>query len=256
MLNRRDDTTTIGGTQMTTIDELQRAVDNTGRFAALSRALSFPLRHGWLDVHYSGRANVPTTGPVVLAANHLAFIDSMLLMYSLDRPVTFLGKAEYLDHPVARRLFPATGMLPLDRTGKHSRITLNRAHEILTEGGIVGVHPEGTRSRDGLLGPGHRGVAQMALRADATVVPVALVGTDTVQPIGARVPKYRGRAEIRFGAPIGPGRWAPSRRTATARAELTDEIMSAIGSLSGQRHRESVIDGRNDRSDGRVLTRL
>lgn len=223
---------------MTTIDDLQRAVDSSGRFATVGRVASLPLRRGWLDVTYVGRENVPTSGPVVLAANHLAFIDSLLVMYSLDRDVAFLGKADYLEHPVARHLFPATGMLPLDRSGRKARVTLNRAHEILSEGGVIGVHPEGTRSRDGLLGPGHRGVAQMALRSDATVVPVALVGTDMVQPVGQRLPRYRGRVEIHFGAPIGLGRWARARRSATSRAELTEEIMAAISALSGQPRRE------------------
>ena len=111
------------------------------------------------------------------------------------------------------------------------------ATRILEGGGIVGVHPEGTRSRDGLLGPGHRGVAQLALRADVPVVPVGLIGTGDVQPVGRRVPEFRGQVTIRYGAPIGLGRWAGARRSARARAELTEEIMEAIAALSGQRRR-------------------
>lgn len=213
---------------------LQDAVDNAGSQAWIGRALSAPLRRAWLDVEHIGISNVPTTGPVVLAANHLSFIDSVLVMYSLDRPVSFLGKSEYLDHPVAGRLFPMTGMLPLDRSGRHARITLNRVHEILSDGGVVGVHPEGTRSRDGRLNPGHPGVAQMALRANAPIVPVALVGTDIVQPVGQRIPKRRGQVQIRFGEPIGMGRWLPQRRTRRAREELTEEVMASIAALSGQ----------------------
>ena len=188
----------------------------------------------------SDSENVPADGPVVLAANHLAFIDSLLVMYSLARPVTFLGKAEYLDHPIARHLFPMTGMLPLDRTGRRARVTLDRAHEILIDGGVVGVHPEGTRSRDGLLGPGHSGVAQLAIRAHAPIVPVALIGTGDAQPVGQRIPQFRAPIEIRYGAPIDAGRWAMARRSATARHELTEEVMASIAALSGQRRADTA----------------
>lgn len=227
----------VNGSEKAGMARLAGAVANTGRHPWIGRALSFPLRRAWLDVHHVGLGNVPADGPVVLAANHLAFIDSPLLMYSLARPVTFLGKAEYLNHPVARRLFPAVGMLPLDRSGRNSRVTLDRVQRILDEGGIVGVHPEGTRSRDGLLGRAHTGVAQIALKAGAPIVPVALVGTGEAQPVGHVVPQFRGRVEIRYGAPIGLGRWASARRSATSRRELTDEVMDSIAALSGQKRR-------------------
>lgn len=225
------------------VDVLTNAVQTAGSQAWLGRTLTAPLRKAWLDVNHVGRENVPSEGPVVLAANHLAFIDSLLVMYSLDRPVSFLGKAEYLDHPVARRLFPMTGMLPLDRTGRHARVTLRRVDEILAEGGVVGVHPEGTRSRDGQLNPGHAGVAQMALRANAPVVPVALVGTGEAQPIGRVLPSFRSPIEIRFGAPIGTGEWAQKRRTRQAREELTEEVMASIAALSGQKRRPVASEG-------------
>jgi len=218
-------------------DVLADAVATAGSYAWIGSVLSSPLRNAWLDVDHVGLENVPPQGPVVLAANHLAFIDSLLVMYSLDRPVAFLGKAEYLDHPIARRLFPMTGMVPLDRTGRRSRVTLDRVNEILQSGGVVGVHPEGTRSRDGVLNPGHRGVAQMALRAGAPVVPVALVGTDVAQPVGQLIPNFRSKIEIRYGAPIGLGRWANNRRSSVARTELTEEIMQSIAALSGQTRR-------------------
>lgn len=220
------------------VERLTRAVETAGRHSWAGRLGTLPLRKAWLDITHEGIGNVPTHGGVILAANHLAFIDSLLLMYGLPRKVSFLGKSEYLDHPVARRIFPATGMLPLDRSGRRARITLDHAVRLLEEGGIVGVHPEGTRSRDGLLGPGHRGVAQLALRADVPVVPVGLIGTGDVQRPGQGVPQFRGKVTIRFGAPIGLGRWSGARRSARSRAELTDEIMAAIAALSGQAQRE------------------
>lgn len=233
---------TVSPTINTQIDTelLTDAVASAGRYAWAGRVGTLPLRRGWLNITHEGRENVPTTGGVILAANHLAFIDSLLLMYSLPRPVAFLGKSEYLDHPVARRIFPATGMLPLDRSGRHARITLDHAVTLLQQGGVLGVHPEGTRSRDGLLAPGHKGVAQLALRADVPVIPVGLIGTGDVQPVGQSVPTFRGQITIRYGAPIGLGRWANARRSARSRSELTEEIMTAIGSLSGQERRPAA----------------
>ena len=232
--------TATGDTSRVDVAQLTAAVESAGRYAWAGRAGTWPLRQGWLNVAHEGRDNVPTQGGVLLAANHLAFIDSLLIMYSLPRPVSFLGKSEYLDHPVARRVFPATGMLPLDRSGRLARITLDHAATLLEQGGIVGVHPEGTRSRDGLLGPGHRGIAQLALRTGVPVVPVGLIGTGEAQPVGQLVPDFRAGITIKFGAPIGLGRWSGARRSAQSRRELTDEIMDSIAALTGQARRDET----------------
>ncbi len=222
------------------VHQLSAAVDAAGRYAWAGRAGTWPLRRGWLNVTHEGRENVPTDGGVLLAANHLAFIDSLLVMYALPRPVSFLGKSEYLQHPIARRVFPATGMLPLDRSGRLARITLDRAATLLEDGGVVGVHPEGTRSRDGLLGSGHRGIAQLALRTGVPVVPVGLIGTGDAQPVGQLVPRFRADITIKFGAPIGLGRWSGARRSAQSRRELTEEIMASIAALTGQARRDET----------------
>lgn len=221
------------------LGRLVRAVEGSGRHAWAGRAATLPLRKLWLKVTHEGIENVPSSGGVIVAANHLAFIDSLLLMYALPRPMNFLGKSEYLDHPIARHLFPATGMMPLDRSGKRARVTLDRAQTVLESGGIIGVHPEGTRSRDGMLAPAHKGVAQMALRANVPVVPVGIVGTGKVQPVGQLIPSFQGEVTVRWGAPIGLGPWANRRRSATSRRELTNEIMTAISALSGQPRRET-----------------
>lgn len=222
------------------IHRLTAAVETAGRYAWAGRAGTWPLRQAWLDVTHEGRENVPSEGGVLLAANHLAFIDSLLVMYALPRPVSFLGKSEYLDHPLTRRVFPATGMLPLDRSGRLARITLDRAASLLEQGGIVGVHPEGTRSRDGMLGPGHRGIAQLALRTGVPVVPVGIIGTGEAQPVGQLLPDFRADITIKFGAPIGLGRWSGARRSAQSRRELTNEIMDSIAALTGQARRDEA----------------
>ncbi len=155
-------------------------------------------------------------------------------MYELPRPVTFLGKAEYLAHPVSRRLFPAAGMIPVDRSGRGVAASLRAAAQRLDQGDIVGIFPEGTRSRDGLLHQGHVGAAHLALHTGAPIVPVGIIGTDRVQPPGRRLPRVRGHVQVRFGAPIDLGRWAGRGRSAAVKREITEELMTAIAALSGQ----------------------
>lgn len=209
-------------------------LDGVGRHYWATRRISLPWRRMWLRVQLDGAESVPASGPVILAPNHLSFLDSMVLMYELSRPVTFLGKAEYLAHPVTRRLFPAAGMIPVDRTGRGVATSLRAAAKRLDEGGIVGIFPEGTRSRDGLLHAGHLGVAHLALHTDAPIVPVGIIGTDQVQPPDRRLPRLRGEVRVRFGAPIDLGRWAGRGRSACVKREITDELMDAIAALSGQ----------------------
>lgn len=213
-----------------------------GRRHASTRLASWPLRRLWLDVEFDGLGVVPAAGPVILAANHLSFLDSMVLMYSLPRPVVFLGKAEYLDHPVTRRLFPAAGMIPVDRSGRGVAESLAVAADRLRGGGVVGIFPEGTRSRDGDLHAGHVGAAHLALHTGAPIIPVGVVGSDRVQPPGRRLPRRRGRIDVRFGAPIDLGRWAGRGRTSAVKREITEELMDAIAGLSGQRRAVDVAD--------------
>lgn len=208
-------------------------LDAVGRHYWATRRISLPWRRMWLRVDLDGVESVPTSGPVILAPNHLSFLDSMVLMYELPRPVTFLGKAEYLAHPVTRRLFPAAGMIPVDRSGRGVAASLRAAAKRLEAGGIVGLFPEGTRSRDGLLHDGHLGVAHLALHTGAPIVPVGIIGTDQVQPPDRRLPR-RGDVRVRFGAPIDLGRWAGRGRSAGVKREITDELMDAIAGLSGQ----------------------
>lgn len=198
------------------------------------RILSAPLRRRWLDVVFDGEGNVPVDGPAILAANHLSFIDSPLLMTGLDRPVVFLGKAEYMVNPVARHLFPRLGMIPVDRSGRGVSGALTRAGDVLRDGGLLGIFPEGTRSRDGRLGCGQLGAAHLALTTGAPIVPLGIVGSDAAMPVGQRVPSRGRRIVVRVGAPIDLGPYRALPRTRRTKRALTDEVMASIAQLSGQ----------------------
>lgn len=188
---------------------------------------------GLTRVTVEGGHRVPLDGGVIVAANHISFFDSVALLQSIPRRTYFIGKAEYLDSWKTRRLLPAFGLIPIEREqARQAMATLEVAADVLRRGDPLAIYPEGTRSRDGLLHRGHTGVAQLALMSGAPIVPVGLVGTDSIQPIGARVPRPFRRAVVRFGEPLDPTGYGGSPRR--RRQLLTDDLMEAIRRLSGQ----------------------
>ncbi|MDQ6525259.1 MULTISPECIES: 1-acyl-sn-glycerol-3-phosphate acyltransferase [unclassified Nocardioides] len=198
-----------------------------------------PLARALWRPTIEGVENVPASGPVLLASNHLSFADSVVIPIVAPRKVVFLAKAEYftgsgLRGRLSRAWFEGLGMVPVDRTDTRAALnSLDVALDVLGRGEAFGIYPEGTRSRDGRLYRGRTGVAQLALTAGVPVVPVGLLGTADLQPPDATWPR-RAKVTVRFGAPIDfTGRFeglAPGR----ARREATDEIMTAIHALTGQ----------------------
>jgi 1-acyl-sn-glycerol-3-phosphate acyltransferase len=187
----------------------------------------------------TGVENVPSTGPVIIASNHLSFADSVVIPVVVPRKVVFLAKSDYFTGPglkgaASKAWFEGLGMLPVDRDDPRSAlISLDTALEVRGRGEAFGVYPEGTRSRDGRLYRGRTGVAHLALTANVPVVPLGLAGTENIQPVGSRMPRLAD-VTVTFGEPIDiTGRYdgVPLGR---ARREVTDEIMSAIAAITGQ----------------------
>ena len=203
------------------------------RVARATRLVARPLYRFTYPVRAEGLDNIPSGGPAILAANHISFFDSIVLMLSLSRRARFVGKAEYLDSWRTRYLFPAMGMIPIERqAGRDAMAALETAAGVLRRGELLGIYPEGTRSRDGRLHRGHTGVAHLALMTGAPIVPIGLVGTDRIQPVGARVPRPFRRAFVRIGEPIDPEAYGGANRR--RRQKITDDLMEAIRMLSGQ----------------------
>ncbi|MGK5554018.1 lysophospholipid acyltransferase family protein [Actinomadura kijaniata] len=209
-------------------------------YPLLKHVLLGPPMRLALRPEVTGLESLPRTGPVILAANHLAVCDSFVLPLVVPRQVFFLGKQEYFTRPgVAGRamaaFFRGGGAIAVDRSGGRAALAaLDAAARVLERGDVFALHPEGTRSPDGRLYRGRTGVARLALRTGAPVVPVGLVGTDRVQPRGRVVPRP-GRIEVRLGEPLTfAGRGPASHRDVTR--AVTDEIMQAIQKLSGQEY--------------------
>jgi 1-acyl-sn-glycerol-3-phosphate acyltransferase len=186
-----------------------------------------------------GLENVPDEGGVILASNHLSFVDSIAIPAVVKRKVVFLTKSDYFTGSgpkglVSRAFFEGLGMLPVDRDDSKAAIaSLATALEVLGRGEAFGIYPEGTRSRDGRLYRGRTGVAHLALTAGVPVVPVGLTGTEHVLAVDSNrlrvVP-----VTLEFGKPLDfTGRFdgVPLGR---ARREATDEVMDAIRALTGQ----------------------
>ncbi|MGI9823280.1 lysophospholipid acyltransferase family protein [Agromyces sp. Marseille-Q5079] len=186
----------------------------------------------------TGTEHIPAHGPVILASNHLSFIDSVVIPLASPRPVQFLAKDDYFTGTgfrgwVSRTFFTAIGAVGVKRgAGADAQAALDAGRGILEAGNAFAIYPEGTRSIDGRLYRGRTGVAWLALQTGAAVVPVGLIGTQEIQPVGAKLPRVR-PVTVRFGAPIdvsGHGAATSGR----ARRAATDEIMAAIHALTEQ----------------------
>lgn len=185
-----------------------------------------------------GLENVPKDGPFIAAPNHLSFLDSVIVQALMPRPVAFFAKAEYFTTKgfkgrVMKSFFEAVGSIPVERGEQAASVAaLKTLLDILESGKGVGIYPEGTRSRDGILYRGRTGVGWLALTTGAPVIPVGLVGTEKLQPADRKSVRPQ-HFTMKVGAPLyfdktGPDHSLPARR------QVTDKIMDAIAELSGQ----------------------
>lgn len=220
-------------------------------FARVLRAVLVPLTRLIYRPVVEGRDNVPRQGPVILASNHLSFIDSMVIPLVAPRTVAFLAKSEYWTGTgvggwLSRSFFTAISAVPVERgTHRAAQASLDASLAVLNQGLAFGIYPEGKRSLDGRLYRGRTGVAWLALTSGAVVVPVALEGTENIQPVGKRLPRIR-RVTIRFGEPLDFSDRRDIRPVAPVRRAVTDEIMDAIAALSGQERASTYNEGPKD----------
>lgn len=186
----------------------------------------------------TGLENLPQDGPVIIASNHLSFLDSVIISAFMPRRVKFIAKAEYVNSPgikgkLMREAFEFIDIIPVTRGQQSESVAaLDPAVEHLKQGNVFGIYPEGTRSRDGYLYRGHSGVAYLAYVTGAPVVPVGLIGTQRLQPPGATTIRPA-KFEMHVGEPI-PTPESHGHQTGKLRKTHVEQIMTTIAALSGQ----------------------
>jgi 1-acyl-sn-glycerol-3-phosphate acyltransferase len=188
-----------------------------------------------------GHENIPKSGGAILASNHLSVIDSVFLPLYLDRRIAFLAKSDYftgkgLKGWATRVFMTATGQLPIDRSGgKASEASLRTGLRVLGSGSLLGIYPEGTRSPDGKMYRGRTGVARMVLEAGVPIIPVAMIDTEKMMPIGTTLPRLR-RIGIVIGKPLDFSRFEGMEGDRFILRSITDELMYELQQLSLQEY--------------------
>jgi 1-acyl-sn-glycerol-3-phosphate acyltransferase len=188
-----------------------------------------------------GADNIPKTGPVIIAGNHLTVVDSFFLVLLVRRRVTFIAKSEYftgrgIKGAALRWFYSATGQVPVDRRGADaSAPALEAAKSVLRQGDIWAVYPEGTRSPDGRLYKGKTGMARVAIETGAPVVPVVMHGTLGVNPVGSRMWRP-GKVRMVVGEPMDFSRYAGGQSNRVIIRAVTDQVMASLADLSGQEY--------------------
>lgn len=206
------------------------------KFVALGPVLRVVFRP-----RVQGAENVPEKGPAILASNHLSYADWLFMPLVVPRTVRFVAKAEYFTGKgikgwLKKNFFHNTGNIPIDRSGADAAAgALISAKRVLAEGELFGIYPEGTRSHDGRLYRGKTGIARLALETGVPVVPVAVIGTDTIAPPGKKFGRLV-RPHVRFGRPLDFSRYAGMENDRYILRSVTDEIMYEIMRLSGQEY--------------------
>ncbi|RMB86740.1 1-acyl-sn-glycerol-3-phosphate acyltransferase [Streptomyces shenzhenensis] len=208
---------------------------------ALIKAVLGPIMRLMFRPQVEGAEHIPADGPVILAGNHLTFIDSIVLPLVSKRQVFFIGKDEYVTGKgfkgrLMAWFFTGVGMIPVDRDGASGGVAaLMTGRRILEEGKIFGIYPEGTRSPDGRLYRGRTGIARLTLMTGAPVVPFAMIGTDKLQPGGRGFPRP-GRVTVRFGEAMEFSRYEGMDRDRYVLRAVTDSVMTEVMRLSGQEY--------------------
>jgi len=210
-----------------------------------------------------GLEYIPDSGPVILASNHLAVADSFYLPLVVRRRITFLAKQEYftgtgLKGWFNRWFYTAAGQVPIDRADADAaQNALETAKRLLQQGKLLGMYPEGTRSPDGRLYKGKTGLARLALETGVPVIPVAMIGTDVVNPPGSKMWRF-GRVTVRFGKPMDFSRFDGLAGNRFIERAVIDEVIYELMTLSGQEYvdiyaasvKEGVKEGKADATFG------
>lgn len=201
-----------------------------------------PLLRVLFRYEVRGLHNIPKKGAAIVASNHLAILDSAFVPGALPRHVAFLVKEQFFAGKGfaaywRRSFMGAMKQLEIDRGGGAASVSaLGGGVDVLREGRLLGIYPEGTRSPDGRLHRGRTGIARLILDNPVPVIPAAISGSREILPRGAKFPKLGGRVIVTFGEPLDFSRYAGLVEDRFVLRAITDEIMHEIRRISGQEY--------------------
>jgi 1-acyl-sn-glycerol-3-phosphate acyltransferase len=182
----------------------------------------------FLRLEVTGMDRVPRAGAVLLVANHISFVDPLLLYVIMPRQVTGLAKAELWGNPISRLVARAWGTIPI-RRGEMDLNAMRQALSVLHGGGMMGLAPEGTRSHHGRLLRARSGIVLLASRApEAVLVPVAMYGQERLLHNLRRLRRTQVKVVVGQAFRLLP---VPQRPTHEARQAMSDEVMLRIAAL-------------------------
>jgi 1-acyl-sn-glycerol-3-phosphate acyltransferase len=215
--------------------------------------LIIPIFNVLMKRDWKGAENIPTTGPVIVASNHMSYLDVLVFthfLYRNGRAPRYLGKSGVFKVPVIGKILLAAGQIPVERETSDAKKAVDHAKILLEKGHMLGVYPEGTLTRDPDMWPmvAKTGCARLALATDTPVIPIAQWGSQLI------VPNYTTRLHlfprktitIRAGRAVDLSRWKGKADDPQALIEATAEIMRAITVLleeiRGQKRPEVIFD--------------
>ncbi len=180
-------------------------------------------------VSFEGRENVPREGGLIVVANHVSHLDPIIVGIALDRPVYFMAKEELFQVRLLGSLLAKLNAFPV-RRGTADRRAIQRSLELLEEGKVLGMFPEGRRSEDGVIGTLHHGPSTFAYKTGVPILPVGIMGTGEALKKGTRIPKLR-KVHVRIGEPMHFIKPPGERATKLEIIEATNKSMEAISFL-------------------------
>ena len=183
--------------------------------------------HSYIRLDTIGHRNIPGSGGVILAPNHISYLDPLLLGVVVKRKVYSMAKEELFKNAILRFVMTHLKAFPVKR-GKIDRYALKRSLQILNQGKLLNVFPEGTIPLNSNTTEGKPGVAWLALKANVPVVPVKIIGSEKLLPDGKVFPRM-GRARIVFGQPISFE--TKNNRYKKNRKRISEKIMEEIEKL-------------------------
>lgn len=194
------------------------------------------IRKIWIE-EIEGLENIPKQGPVIIASNHQSYFDFLCFIAISPRKVHYLAAEKFYESRIWRPVMNLTGQIKVERTVHNKSEVYNKVYSALSQGRMIGIFPEGTRSSDGKIHKPFTGVARFALNVNVPVLPVGIIGTYNIMSRHDKRPKFRGaKAKIRIGKPMYFSEYTNIQPTDNDYKLVTDKIMDSIAGLAEKKY--------------------